>query len=213
MKNYPPSFRRVHIDRVLNENKQFMKGVVIDIGGKKINPRGTFIPPLDQVDKWIYVNNDPMTKPDILCDVKKIPVKDQSVDFFLLTEVMEYLDDPRSTISELKRVLKKDGLGIITTPFLNPLHGDYLNDNARYTETYLKKIIELNNLKVLKLEKMGSVGSVFFDILKVHAREGEMNILNMLLDRFYFIFKIVDKITEKSKKFINTGYFILVQNS
>ena len=110
-------------------------------------------------------------------------------------------------------MLKKDGLGIITTPFLNPLHGDYLNDNARYTETYLKKIIELNNLKVLKLEKMGSVGSVFFDILKVHAREGKMNILNMLLDRFYFIFKIVDKITEKSKKFINTGYFILVQNS
>ena len=66
-----------------------MKGRVLDVGGKKIDRRGTFIPPFDQVNSWEYLNSDEKTKPDYCCSAENIPLEDASVDTVIMTEVLE----------------------------------------------------------------------------------------------------------------------------
>jgi 2-polyprenyl-3-methyl-5-hydroxy-6-metoxy-1,4-benzoquinol methylase len=47
---------------------------------------------------------------------KKLPFKDSSFDLIWCSEVIEHLDNPKKTISEFIRVLKKNGRIILTTP-------------------------------------------------------------------------------------------------
>jgi 2-polyprenyl-3-methyl-5-hydroxy-6-metoxy-1,4-benzoquinol methylase len=47
---------------------------------------------------------------------QKIPLKNQSVDIIICSEVIEHLLPGNKLLSEAKRILKKDGFLIITTP-------------------------------------------------------------------------------------------------
>jgi len=47
---------------------------------------------------------------------EKINFKDNFFDIILMTEVFEHLKDPKKTITELKRILKKGGILLITVP-------------------------------------------------------------------------------------------------
>ena len=49
-------------------------------------------------------------------DGKKIPFKDNEFDAVLSSEVIEHLNDPLAHLKEAKRVLKKKGILLITTP-------------------------------------------------------------------------------------------------
>lgn len=46
----------------------------------------------------------------------KIPYRNDSFDYVVSLEVIEHLENPHNFMSELKRVVKKDGLVIISTP-------------------------------------------------------------------------------------------------
>ena len=213
MKNYPPSLRRYHLDKFLINNIELMKGVVIDIGGKKNNPRGKFRPPLNQVEKWIYINNDASTDPDVISDVNQIPLKSDLADFFICTEVIEYLSNPHQMLNEARRILKKDGKGIITSPFMNPIHGDFKLDKVRYSKNYLETLIIDSGFEIIEIIELGSIGSVIFDSLKVQMRENDSKIFNFILDKSLPFFKMIDHLTGKSRKFVNTGYFVIVQSA
>lgn len=191
-----------------------MKGIVLDVGGKKIDRRGTFIPPLDQVNSWKYLNPDDKTKPDYCCSAENIPLEDESVDTVIMTEVLEYLTKPEIVISEIYRVLCENGHLIISTPFLNPIHGDYWSDRARYTPVMLKEKLEGTGFKLKSLEPMGSVGSVLYDILRVafgYADErGKFGICGRILPRMRFFFSWLDRKMGTQRKYINSGYFLVL---
>ena len=57
------------------------------------------------------------------CDVLKepLPFADDSFDMILLLDVIEHLNAPKKCLQELKRVLRKDGYLVITTPNLATL--------------------------------------------------------------------------------------------
>ena len=100
--------RRSHLDQFLLSQITQMKGEILDIGGKKTNKRGMFIPPLNQVTSWRYVNIDPSTEPDFCCGAERIPLPDQSIDGFLLCEVLEHLEHPEAVLQEAFRLLRKE---------------------------------------------------------------------------------------------------------
>lgn len=48
--------------------------------------------------------------------IEKIPFKNNSFDIIVLTEIIEHLPNPGIALKEVKRVLKKDGIVIVSVP-------------------------------------------------------------------------------------------------
>lgn len=59
---------------------------------------------------------------DIISDITKIPVKNNSFDYVLCTEVFEHIPDPLAALKELSRINKRGGKLILTAPFASLTH-------------------------------------------------------------------------------------------
>lgn len=57
----------------------------------------------------------------VAADAHKLPFKDKSFDLVICTETLEHVINPKKTLEEMKRVLKKDGRGIISMDSGSPL--------------------------------------------------------------------------------------------
>tara|TARA_B100001057_G_C22871553_1_gene959219 strand:- start:5692 stop:6408 length:717 start_codon:yes stop_codon:yes gene_type:complete len=69
-----------------------------------------------QTGNW---NNDNL---DIISDITNIPVKKNSFDVILCSEVFEHLPDAVATLNEFSRILKPGGTLLITAPFASLTH-------------------------------------------------------------------------------------------
>ena len=192
-----------------------MTGRVVDIGGKKANKRGSFVPPLENVESWEYLNPDLDTDPDYCCRAEELSLDNETIDTVIMTEVLEYLPDPRKVFGEIYKILSAEGHVLISVPFLNPLHGDHWSDRVRYTPVMINEIVEPIGFRIKSIESMGSVGAVIFDILRVSfgyaGKRNKGHILVKLLGLFRPLFRLIDKIFLKQSKYINTGYFIILK--
>lgn len=69
---------------------------------------------------------------DFIADAHFLPVKSESFDLIWIEAVLEHLIDPSLVVSEIHRVLRKDGIVFSEIPFLQHVHeGEY--DFVRYT--------------------------------------------------------------------------------
>jgi SAM-dependent methyltransferase len=130
------SYRRHLLDAMLTWSTPLMTGVVLDLGGKRERPRGRFRAPAGTT----YVNLDPCTKPDLLCDVTQVPWPDASADCVICTEVLEHLPDPAACVREAERLLRPGGVFLCSVPFLFPVHPDP-EDMQRYTADGLRHLL------------------------------------------------------------------------
>lgn len=72
---------------------------------------------------------------DIVCDITNIPLKDKSVDVILCSEVFEHIKNPLLALQEFSRLLRDDGILLLTAPFCSltrmaPYY--YANGFSRY---------------------------------------------------------------------------------
>jgi SAM-dependent methyltransferase len=158
--------RRILIDHFLEQHRELMRGHVLDIGGKNERRRGDFVPPQQGVVSWRSVNIDEGTKPDFLCDASAIPLEDGAVDVFLLCEVLEHLAHPEAVLLEAGRVLTAGGVGLITMPFMYPVHADPW-DFQRWTAEKLSSEVHAAGLRVRVLTPMGGPVAVVCDTIQV----------------------------------------------
>ncbi|NWF64888.1 MAG: class I SAM-dependent methyltransferase [Chloroflexi bacterium] len=150
-KNYV-TYRRLWLDACLNAFSNEMRGIVLDLGGKRENKRGSFQPPEHEAQAWWYLNLDWITKPNMFADVTATPLKTASVDCILCTEVLEHLKDPQSCVDEIHRLLRDDGLVFASTPFFYPVHADPY-DFQRFTEDGLRHLF--HEFKSVEVYRMG----------------------------------------------------------
>ena len=159
------SIRRRYLDESIREfEKKFIRGLVLDIGGKKTNQRGRWLPDRNSKTSWEYLNTDPETEPDYLQSAEKTLLESNTYDSVLMCEVLEYLEKPTTALREAARLLKPGGTAFITMPFLNQVHGD-TGDRQRWTSFKLRTTLEGSGFEVLSINPMGSLFSVIFDLL------------------------------------------------
>ena len=210
--------RRELLDRELNLYSYLMRGKVLDIGGRKNSKRGRFRPPLQQVKAWIYLNKNPDTNPDFCCDACDIPCEKQSFDTIIMTEVLEYLENPELVLQEIHRLLTENGYALISIPFLNPIHGDYQFDRQRWTSVKLKEMFSKEGFSRIIIRPMGGFFSVIHDLIHVcsgyatsMSEKKHMRFIQKCLHLFTPVFLRLDQNVKLSKNFVNTGYFIIIK--
>lgn len=86
---------------------------------------------------------------DVFFDGVNIPFEDNRFDIFLASEVLEHVFEPETVVKELFRVLKPNGKGIISTPFLWNEH-EIPYDYARYTKYGISHLFKKHGFEVSK---------------------------------------------------------------
>ena len=207
------TFRRFFLDNKLEEYSGDFKGKILDLGGQKEQRRGRFQIPSHLKESWLVLNNNPAVLPDIICSLPDIKCVDKSIDTILMTEVIEYICDVQKLISEMSRVLKDDGLAYVSSPFLNPLHGDSESDFYRYTESGLKKIFS-EHFEIVRLERMGSIYSVYGDTLLSYASTYPslfIKVVSKIIRLSAPIMILAENILFGKNTHINTGFWLVLK--
>lgn len=168
-------FTKKIIERNIRKVTNYASGIVIDIGcGKKpyqqyFNKIGKYwgidIPKRNEaVNRKVWmpehirmeldlIKDDNL--PDIYASAVNLPIKDNSINTVLATEVLEHIPSSTDFLKELKRILTPGGNIIMTTPFCWFIH-EAPHDYKRYTKWGLKKQIEINGFKTIKLIPYGN---------------------------------------------------------
>ena len=102
--------------------------------------------------------------PDIIGDVRAIPLESNCIDYILCTEVLEHVNSTSRAMAEVSRVLKPAGRLIMTVPFIFPGH-DYPYDYYRFTVEGIKFVCKQADLKIDKTVTLGGLGTIFVDLL------------------------------------------------
>lgn len=121
---------------------------VLDVGcGEK-----PFLSFFSENTEYIGIDVSQESLADIVLDlnVEKIPYPDSYFDLIIMSEVMEHVFNIENLINEAIRVLKKDGILYITTPFALYEHGKPY-DFYRFTESfYRRRFGKLFNILTVK---------------------------------------------------------------
>lgn len=91
--------------------------------------------------------------PDKFYDGLHIPFGDNSFDIAICTEVLEHCIDPEKLLSEIYRILKKDGILFFTMPFIWGEH-ETPYDFRRYTSFGIKRKIEDAGFEIIQISKI-----------------------------------------------------------
>lgn len=191
---HPQFIMKRFTHKAVEEAKRLGRGAkLVDIGCGRMPYRG-------ELEKIIasYTGVDhpkisslyrPAFSPDVLADITKprVPLSSNYFDIALLFEVLEYLENPRVAFKEIRRILKKEGFLIITTPFLYPLH-DVPYDRNRFSTTGLKELLKNGGFKIVKVKAQGN----FFEFISLNFQ--------------VFIFKNL----QKNRLFFLTPLFLIL---
>ena len=98
-------------------------------------------------------------KPDLLYDGHRLPFEDKSFDTVLNVQVLEHTPHPAALVAEMARVLKDDGVLLLSAPFQFRLH-EQPHDYYRYTPHGLRTLCAAAGLQVVEVHSQGSLWSV-----------------------------------------------------
>ncbi len=208
------SLRRYYLDKYFQQNTNLLKGDVLDIGGKKNNKRGNFRP--NKNLNMHYLNNDLKTNPDFNLDANDFHHEiDKKFDYFFLAEILEHLDNPTGAIKSSYKILKDDGIGFISMPFMYRKHADP-KDMQRWTDTKLIKTFNDNGFEVSKIINMGGLFCVIHDFWMFSKITPSNSFFLKFLNKILFkiispLLKYLDIKTKYLEKEITSGWFLIVK--
>lgn len=95
------------------------------------------------VDIKVSWHDNSQNEVDVFWDWKTLPFENNYFDSVISTEVFEHIFDPKNSINQIHRVLKKWWYIVITTPFSIHEH-EIPYDNARYTQYWIENLFTSN---------------------------------------------------------------------
>ncbi|MGK4007180.1 class I SAM-dependent methyltransferase [Sorangium sp. So ce1036] len=98
-------------------------------------------------------------KADVLYDGERLPFPDASFDTVLSVQVLEHTPEPGALVAEMARVLRPDGLLILSAPFSFRLHEEP-HDYFRFSPHGLRALCGRAGLVVEEIHPHGSLWSL-----------------------------------------------------
>ncbi len=154
-------FFNERIERVCDSSHR-----ILDIGaglrlskkyGNRENPKYHWIAELIKEKKIDYVVLDYVDTyhPHIVGDIQNLPLKDNSEESIVCLAILEHVENPFKSFSELYRVLKPGGSCLLYVPFLYYYHAErgYYKDYWRFTRDSLASLtkqfstVEIQNVR------------------------------------------------------------------
>lgn len=122
-------------------NKEFKK-IFLKFEGRYVLNIGAKIFPYDlKFSKYETLDIVDTYKPTYCEDIHITKIKSNKFNTIIGIEVLEHLNNPYIAVKQIKRILKKEGTFIGSTPFIYPYHGEP-QDILRFTEYGLKEIFK-----------------------------------------------------------------------
>lgn len=167
----------------LKRFQSLLKGQLIDIGAGNAPYKNIFL----SCDKYIttntkrhYIQEELMDVDDFtdiwIEDGSSIPVPDKSFDSAVCLQVMSVIRNPDAFFLELARILKKDGILLLTTDFLYPKWSK--EDVMRHTDTHLRMLADKHGFAVLTVESFGGFWTMIHGNINNYIRSYPKKIKN-----------------------------------
>lgn len=122
-----------------------------------------------QMDSWNY------GVLDIISDIAKIPEEDKSFDVIMCTEVFEHIVNPREALDEFERLLKPNGMLIITAPFCSLTHFAPYHFYTGFSRYFYEEELNKRNFEILEITPNGN----YFEYIAQ-----ELNRLNSISNKY-----------------------------
>ena len=160
-KRRPHYLERVSIVQALRELHHRVKpGIMLDVGCGMKPYEGLLKPPGSR-----YLGTDwPVTmdgsygnrtRADFFSDSMVLPFRESTFDTIISTQMLEHVRQPEVVIPEMARVLKPNGILILSAPMTWPLHEEP-HDYYRYTIHGLRHLLEEAELEILDEIRRGN---------------------------------------------------------
>lgn len=154
------------------------------------------------IDKMMDLNED-------------LDLSAESFDTVILSDVLEHIKSPEKLISEIYRVLSKDGYLLMNVPFMYWIHEEP-HDYMRYTRYKLTEMAHENNFEVILLKEIGGGLEVITDISSKiffsRSRLGRYwSYLIMRLSQLLLKTSFGKKLSESTKSHFPYGYFLVLK--
>jgi len=148
-----------HKRKVIHQmiDKFAQRGMVLDIGagtGKmlsELKTKGWEVMGIDREQEAVKWSKKRGVKVKLTDIEKKLPFKKNSFDLVLALDVLEHLNKDGKSLQEIGRVLKSEGVAIITVPAYQWLFNYWdkmLGHRRRYSKSLLRKIIKIGKFKI-----------------------------------------------------------------
>ena len=155
----------------------------------------------------------------IIADARKLPFKKNMFDAALCIDVIEHIDNDKQVISEISRVLKRNGQLVISVPNQDfPLTYDPVNYILKsfnkhipigiwgfghkriYSQHNFKRLLEDNGFKIAKSKRLthnfaGLFENYISDVLQPITKKGKNNICAPAI--LHKLVKLIVKLDEK----------------
>ncbi|MDD3461617.1 MAG: class I SAM-dependent methyltransferase [Mesotoga sp.] len=87
-------------------------------------------------------------------NAENLPFINESFDLITVLDVLEHIKNPQNVLNEINRILKNDGIAIITVPafkFLWSSHDKMLHHITRYDKSELFKVLKTCNFNISRI--------------------------------------------------------------
>jgi SAM-dependent methyltransferase len=132
---------------------EFAKGNVLDIGCGNKPYEELFKGKVDSYTGCDVAQSDG-NRVDIICSATELKFADERFDTVFSTQVMEHVDDPQKMLAETWRVLKQNGVLILSVPFCWELHEEPY-DFYRYSKYGLTFMLQKEGFKIVAIKANG----------------------------------------------------------
>ncbi len=119
-----------------------------------------------QEDEGLQTGKVDYTNLDIVSDISNIPLQDKSLDAILCVEVIEHIPNPLEAFMEFSRLLKQDGIVILTAPFNSLTHYAPYHYSTGFSKYYYEKHLPEFNFEIVEITPNGN----FFEYLAQEVR-------------------------------------------